>query len=49
MLLQMAGAMIAAGVFYLRGARIWLSRQLGFGKVDETQPPPSGDGISNAQ
>jgi hypothetical protein len=34
MLLQMVGAMIAAGLFYLRGARLWLSRRLGLDKTD---------------
>ena len=36
MLLQVAGAMIAAGLFYLRGARLWLSRRLGLGKNEPT-------------
>ena len=34
MLLQMAGALIAAGLFYLRGARLWLGRMLGLGRTD---------------
>ena len=49
MLLQMIGAMIAAGLFYLRGARLWLSRQLGFGKHDKARPPASDDSNSNVQ
>ncbi len=49
MLLQVVGAMIAAGLFYLRGARLWLSRQLGSGKPDEARPPPNDDSNSNAQ
>jgi len=36
MLLQIAGAMIAAGLFYLRSARVWLSRRLGLGKSEPT-------------
>jgi hypothetical protein len=38
MLLQVAGAMIAAGLFYLRTARLWIARHLGFGKANSEQP-----------
>jgi hypothetical protein len=37
MLLQMAGAMIAAGLFYLRSIRSWAARRLGFGKSDAVE------------
>jgi hypothetical protein len=45
MLLQVAGAMIAAGLFYLRGARMWLSRRLGLGK---NEPTPRVDAEGDA-
>jgi hypothetical protein len=48
MLLQMGGAIIAAGLFYLRTARLWLGRMLGFGRPDPT--PTSGpEADSNKQ
>ncbi len=36
MLLQIAGAMIAAGLFYLRSARLWLGRLFGASKPAAT-------------
>lgn len=41
MLLQIGGALIAAGLFYLRSARLWVSRHLGFGKSNAA--PRIGD------
>ena len=49
MLLQLAGAMIAAGLFYLRTARIWIARQLGFGKTNSEPPRTGADQDSNTQ
>jgi hypothetical protein len=48
MLLQVAGAMIAAGLFYLRTARLWLARQLGFGKTTPEKPRTDEDHDTNA-
>ena len=45
MLLQVAGAMIAAGIFYLRDARLWIARHLGLGKAN-TEQPSTGDDSS---
>lgn len=49
MLLQLAGAMIAAGLFYLRTARLWIARRLGLGKASSEQPRTAADSDSNAQ
>jgi hypothetical protein len=43
MLLQVAGAMIAAGLFYLRTARLWIARHLGLGKPAAQQPRANED------
>ena len=43
MLLQVAGAMIAAGLFYLRNARLWIARHLGLGKTNTDKPSASDD------
>jgi hypothetical protein len=43
MLLQVAGAMIAAGLFYLRGARMWLARRLSLDK-NESAPRAETEG-----
>jgi hypothetical protein len=32
MMLQVAGALIAAGLFYLRNIRLWIADKLGFGR-----------------
>jgi len=32
MILQVAGAMIAAGLFYLRSIRLWIADKLGFAR-----------------
>lgn len=48
MLLQVAGAVIAAGLFYLRNARLWLARHLGLGK-EPAAPPPADEHDSDAK
>ena len=49
MVLQMVGAMIAAGIFYLRGARIWISRHFGFSKSDVAPPSAKDDNETKPQ
>jgi len=44
MLLQIAGAMIAAGLFYLRSARLWVSRRFGLEKSNAKSNVDDGDG-----
>ncbi len=43
MLLQIVGALIAAGLFYLRSARLWVSRHFGFGKGNAESNVDKGD------
>jgi len=43
MLLQVVGAMIAAGLFYLRSARLWVSRRFGLGKANAESNGDNGD------
>jgi hypothetical protein len=50
MILQVAGAMIAAGLFYLRSIRLWIAAKLGLGQsaksvLDRSDP----DGVSADQ
>ena len=39
MLLQIAGAVLAAGLFYLRSIRLWLARRLGLAKAESVERP----------
>jgi hypothetical protein len=48
MLLQVAGAMIAAGLFYLRAARLWVARLFG-GSKPRTEAPRTDDGPESAK
>jgi len=45
MLWQIAAALIAGGLFYLRSARLWVSRRFGFGK-NNAEPKVGNDGDS---
>lgn len=49
MMLQVVGAMIAAGLFYLRSIRLWIAHKLGFDRSQRPAGAQSVTGESSAE